>query len=103
MSEKLTALDERLGEIDYAVEKEDWFLAFADVVSYFEHYGYFAIRAYCVRENLKLTRKAIDSLKRDFSTGNIALLLLVLKLIDDETYSSMKKIIAERNRLVHPG
>jgi len=103
MNEKLTALEERLRKIDYAIEKEDWFLAFANVVSYFEHYGYLAIRAYCVRENVKLTRKAIESLKRDFSAGNIALLLRVLKLIDDETYSSMKEIITERNKLVHPG
>lgn len=92
----------RLRIIDDAKE-EDWFSAFANAVSYFEHYGYFAIRAYCVREKVKLTGKAMESLKRNLSAGNIALLLRVLKLIDNETYSSMKKIIEERNKLVHPG
>lgn len=93
----------RLRIIDHAREEEDWFSAFANAVSYFEHYGYFAIRAYCVREKVKLTGKAMESLKRNLSAGNIALLLRVLKLIDNETYSSMKKIIEERNKLVHPG
>ena len=51
---------------------------------------------------MKLTKKATNSLKRH-SAGDIALLLRILKLIDNETYSTMKKIIEERNKLVHPG
>ena len=101
MSEE--TFEKRLRKIDDAKEEEDWFSAFANTVSYFEHYGYFAIRAYCVREKVKLTGKAMGSLKRNLSAGNIALLLRVLKLIDNETYSGMKKIIEERNKLVHPG
>lgn len=105
MSEKQVdfAFENRLRKIDIAIKKEDWFSGFANTVSYFEHYGYFAIRAYCVREKVKLTRKAMESLKRNVSAGNIALLLRLLKLIDNKTYLSMKKIIEERNKLVHPG
>lgn len=103
MSETLTSFEQRLRNVDDAIENEDWFSGFANAVSYFEHYGYFAIRSYCVRENVKLTRKAMESLKRNLSAGNITLLLRILKLIDNETYSSMKKIIEERNKLVHPG
>jgi hypothetical protein len=97
----LTAFKQRLGKINEAIEKEDWFSGFANAVSYFEHYGYFAIRAYCARQKVELTKTAMKSLK-DLSVGNIALLLRVLKLIDSKTYSGIKKIVKERNKLVHP-
>ena len=95
------AFQKRLRTIDDAKGEEDWFSAFANAVSYFEHYGYFAIRAYCVRKKVKLTNTAMEPLKR-LGAGNIALLLRILNLIDNDTYSNMKKIIKERNRLVHP-
>jgi len=87
--------------INDAQERRDWFAAFTNAVTYFEHYGYWAIRLYCSRENIQLTRKAKDSLK-DLGAINIALFLRILKLIDNETYSDMRKIIKERNKLVHP-
>lgn len=102
MSEKLTPLEERLRRIDKAIEKEDWFSGFTNAITYFEHYGYLALRAHCVRENVELTSKAMKSLK-SLGAANIALSLFILKIIDEETYSSLKKIIEERNNLVHPG
>ena len=87
--------------IDESKEREDWFVAFTNAVTYFEHYGYWAIKLYSARKHVKLTRKATDSLKR-LSAGDIAFLLRILKLIDNEAYSNMKKIIEERNNLVHP-
>jgi len=87
--------------IDDAKDIEDWFAAFANAVSYFEHYGYWAIILYCYREKVQLTEKARNSLKR-LSAANICLLLRILKLTDNEAYSSMRKIIEERSNLVHP-
>jgi len=88
--------------IDDAKRREDWFAAFTNSVTYFEHYGYWAIRAYCLREEVELTNKAKDSLKQ-LNAANISLLLRILDIIDNDTYSNMKKIIEERNKFVHPG
>lgn len=88
--------------IDECKNREDWFSAFTNSVSYFEHYGYWAIKLYCTRNNIKLTKKAIDSLK-NLGAVNVILLLRILDAIDDDAYSNMKKIIEERNKLVHPG
>jgi len=88
--------------INYYKRKELWFPAFTNSVTYFEHFGYWAIKAHCSRNNIELTQKAKDSLK-NLQAGNIALVLRILDLIDNETYSDMKKIIEERNKLVHPG
>ena len=96
------AFEERLRRIDEAIEDEDWFSAFANVVTCFEHYGYWAIRFYCSNENIDLTDKAEDSLKRLGAT-ELSLLLRILQLICNETYSSMRKVISERDKIVHPG
>ena len=93
---------ERLEKIDSAIIEEDWFSGFALAVTYFEHYGYWAIRFYCLREKIELTNKADESLKM-LGAVQLALFLRVLKLIDNETYSRMKKIVEERNKIVHPG
>lgn len=88
--------------IDEAIKDQDWFSGFANAVTYFEHYGHWAINLHCHRENVELTRKAKVSLKQ-LSAVNLTLLLRILKLIDNETYSNIRKIIEERNKLVHPG
>lgn len=95
------AFKERMSKIDNAITEEDWFLAFTLVGSYFEHYSYWAIRFYCNNAKINLTQKAIESLKMS-SAAQLLLSLLLLKLIDDNTYSRMKKIIEERNKVVHP-
>ena len=94
--------DERLKRIDEAKSKEKWFLGFTNAVTYFEHYGYWAIRFYCNRKNITLTQKAHYSLKQLGAT-ELALLLRTLKLITNDTYSKMRSIITERNKIVHPG
>jgi len=96
------ALKDRLKKVDNAVKKEDWFSAFTSVVTYFEHYGYWAVTFYCRRKKITLTEKAVESLKR-LGAVDLALLLRILDLIDNETYSTMKKTIEERNKIVHPG
>ena len=48
-----------------------------------------------------LSKKAEASLKR-LSAANIALLLRVIGLIDNEEYSKIRNVIAERNKIVHP-
>ena len=88
--------------IDYYKRKELWFPAFTNSVTYFEHFGYWAIRNHCNQNGIEFTQKAMDALK-NLRAGNIALILRILDLIDNETYSDMKKIIEERNKLVHPG
>lgn len=98
-----TALfDERLKRIDEAKSEPNWFSGFTNAVTYFEHYGYWAIRFYCKRESITLTNKAQDSLKKLGAT-ELALLLLSLKLIQNGTYSKMRSVITERNKIVHPG
>ena len=96
------AFKKRLGKIDRAITAEDWFSGFALAVTYFEHYGYYAIRFHCFREEIALTNEAEDSLKR-LNAGQLALFLRVLNLINNEAYSKMKKVIEERNKIVHPG
>lgn len=96
------AFAERLRRIDKALSREDWFSAFTNVVTYFEHYGCWAVRFYCLRHKINLTAKAEESLKK-LGAGDLALLLRILKIIDNDTYSMMKKTIEERNNVVHPG
>lgn len=96
------AFQKRLEKIDSAIIEEDWFSGFALAVTYFEHYGYWAIRFYCLREKIELTNKADASLKK-LGAVQLALFLRVLKLINNQTYSNMKKVVEERNKIVHPG
>lgn len=107
MDEKSTsfsspAFQTRLKKIDDAIREEDWFSGFALAITYFEHYGYWAIRFHCIREKIELTRKTDESMKM-LGAAQLALFLRVLKLIDKQTYSTMKKIVEERNKIVHPG
>jgi hypothetical protein len=96
------ALKNRLRKVDNAVKKEDWFSAFASIVTYFEHFGYWAVTFYCRRNKMTLTKKALETLRR-FGAADLAFLLRILNLMDNETYSTMKKTIEERNKIVHPG
>lgn len=97
-----TLFDERLKRIDEAKSGQKWFSGFTNAVTYFEHYGCWAIRFYCQRESITLTDKAQDSLKKLGAT-ELALLLRTLKLIDNDIYSKMRSVITERNKIVHPG
>lgn len=92
---------ERLKKVDSAIKKEDWFSAFTNIVTYFEHYGYWAIAFHCLKRKVGLTEKAKESLKR-LGASDFALMLRILNIIDNEDYSIIKKTIEERNKIVHP-
>ena len=88
--------------ISTAVEREDWFSAFTNSVTYFEHWGYWRLMWHCIKSEVDLDKKTKDKMK-NLSISNLALFLYLLKSIDRGTYMMMNKIISERNRLVHPG
>lgn len=83
--------------IDKAIGEEDWFSAFTNSVTYFEYYGYWRLRWYCIKEKIDVKEKL-----KNLRVGSLALVLFLLKLIDRNTYSKMNKIIKERNKLIHP-
>jgi len=103
------------GDIDKAVQARDWFTGFATAISYIEHFGTIKLRNYIDSTILQLTesedtRKNVkNQLKEDLgknleklSAKDIAFLLYAFQLIDSETYLKLRKIIIERNKLVHP-
>jgi len=83
--------------IDEAIKREDWFSGFTNSVTYFEHYGYWKLKWYCIKERINVEKKL-----KHLRAGTLALFLYTLKLIDTDTYSKMNKTIKERNKLVHP-
>jgi hypothetical protein len=84
-------------EIDEAIEKKDWFLGFANSVTYLEHLGYWLLRWYCIKEKIDIS----DKLK-NLRVSTIALILYLLKLIDMNTFTKINTIVRERNKLIHP-
>lgn len=84
-------------EIDEAIETEDWFLGFASSVSYLEHLGYWLLRWYCIKEEIRISEKM-----ERLGVSTVALVLYLLKLIDMNTFTKMNAVIKERNKLVHP-
>lgn len=83
--------------IEEAIQRKDWVSAFSNAVTYFEHWGYWRLRYYCIKEKIHEKKK----IKR-LSVSNLALILHLLKLIDQNTHAKMTKTIKERNKLVHP-
>jgi len=103
------------GDIDKAIQARDWFTGFATAISYIEHFGTIKLRNYINSRILQLmeseeTRKNVKKqLKEDFGKNleklgakDIAFLLYAFQLIDSDTYLRLRKIIVERNKLVHP-
>ena len=103
------------GDIDKAVQARDWFTGFATAISYIEHFGTIKLRNYIDSKILQLieseeTRKNVKNQLKDdlgknlekLSAKDIAFLLYALQLIDSDTYLKLRKIITERNKLVHP-
>jgi len=84
--------------IDDAIAREDWFSGFTNSVTYFEHWGYWKLRWYCIQNKVSIKTKL-----RNLHVSNLVLILYLLKLIDQKTYSRIYKVIKERNKLVHPG
>jgi len=93
---ELEALDWE-GIIDNAIRRKDWFSGFTNCVTYFEHWGYWKLKWYCIKNKINAERKL-----HSLSVGNIAVVLYLLRAIDQDTYSKMLEVIKERHRLVHP-
>lgn len=97
-NETFESIDERASkEIAEAIEKEDWFLGFANSVSYLEHLGYWLLRWYCIKENIAITEKL-----KNLRVSTMVLILYLLKLIDADTFTRINTIVKERNKLIHP-
>jgi len=83
--------------IDEAIEREDWFSGFSNSVTYFEYWGYWKLRWYCIKEKIELREKL-----KNLHVSTLTLILYLLKLIDTDTFTKMNKTIKERNKLTHP-
>ena len=83
--------------INEAIEREDWFSAFSNAVTYFEHWGYWRLEWYCIKKKIVLGTK----LKR-LHVSTLVLILYLLRLINTDTYTKMNETMKERNRLIHP-
>ena len=83
--------------IDEAIEREDWFSAFSNAVTYFEHWGYWRLRWYCIKEKIDIKERI-----KHLHVSSLVLILYLLRLIDTNTFSKINKTIKERNKLVHP-
>lgn len=103
------------GDIDNAVQTRDWFTGFATAISYIEHFGTIKLRNYIESKILQEIKSkdtcnnVRNQLKEDLgknleklSAKDIAFLLYAFQLIDSDTYLKLRKIITERNKLVHP-
>ena len=83
--------------IDEAIQREDWFSAFSNAVTYFEHWGYWRLHWYCIKEKIEIRERL-----RHLHVSTLVLILHFLKMIDTDVFSKMNKIIKERNKLIHP-
>lgn len=83
--------------INEAIKREDWFSAFSNAVTYFEHWGYWKLRWYCIEEEIDIKERL-----RNLRVGTLTTILYILKLIDENTFSKMITIIKERNGIIHP-
>jgi len=83
--------------IDDAIKRRDWLSGFSNSVVFFEHYGYFRLRWYCLKERIDLSKKL-----EGLHVSTLTLILYLLKIIDADTFSKMNKTIKERNMLTHP-
>jgi hypothetical protein len=83
--------------IDDAIQRQDWFSAFSNAVSYFEFWAYIRLGGYCRKENIH-----IEQIMKRLTARELNLILYLLKLRDSNIFNKMIKTIQERNHLVHP-
>lgn len=99
------------GDIGRAINAENWLAGFSFAVTYLEHFGTIKIRNFVdsqiVQKKVSLGQKrevkkqCSEDVGR-LSATNILFLLFAFGLVDVNFYLDFRKIIAERNRLVHP-
>lgn len=99
-SSKMKSGNNWLNIIDDAIVREDWFSGFTNSVTFLEHWGYWRLRWYCTQR--RIDGGAVKERLRSLHISNLILILHLLQLIDQDTYSKISKIISERNKLVHP-
>jgi len=83
--------------IQRAIDNRDWFFAFSSAVTFFELWGYWRLRQHCEYEKLY----ANPQIKKLDAT-NLALVLYLLQLIDQDTHVKITRVIEGRNNFVHP-
>ena len=84
--------------IDEAIGRKDWLSAYSNAIAYFEMWGYWLLVYYCRNEKLYI-KKRIE----DLSVSNLTLVLYLLKLIDQNTFTKMTEAIRKRNAILHAG
>ncbi len=98
------------GDIEKAIKNEDWVSGFSYAVRYIEHFGTIKIKNFVdskIVQNIrssdqkKVSKRYLDDLNR-LPVVNIIFLLFALGLVNADTYLDLRKIIVERNRLIHP-
>jgi len=95
------------GEIKRAKENRDWFASFSSAVTHFDNFGTEKLRAYFklhkigIDEDTGELKKLFDEFLKGLSADNVITLLYCFEIIDDQTYSQIRKIKVERNRIDH--
>ena len=85
-------------QMDMAIDRNDWLSAFAVAVGYFEYYGAEILKKRYKSLGIPELRRTVEELR----VGTMAFVLRLLKIVEIDTYSKMRRIIKERNKLVHP-
>ena len=57
----------------------------------------------CINQDNELEGPFKEYIERNLSAAGIIFALYLTKLIDMNTFKEMKKIVTERNKLIHPG
>jgi hypothetical protein len=83
--------------IQRAIDNRDWFFAFSSAVTFFELFGYWRLRQHCEYEKLYANRQI-----KKLGATNLALVLYLLQLIDQDTHVKITKVIESRDNFVHP-
>src|SRR4030042_4009911 len=82
--------------IQRAIDNRDWFFAFSSAVTFFELWGYWRLRQHCEYEKLYAASKI-----KKLDATNIALVLYLLQLIDQDTHVKITRVIEARDNFVH--
>lgn len=99
------------GDIGKAIKSEDWVSGFSYAVRYIEHFGTIKIKNFVDSkfiqniENSDQKREVSNRFSEDLnrlSTVNIVFMLFALGLVNANAYLDLRKIIVERNKLIHP-
>lgn len=90
--------------IESKIKNKQCFEGFALSVSYFEHYGAKKIArcCYCFDISKNVFYDLFGISLEDMGVTKITQLLRFMKIIDQITYSNMKKVVKVRHRFIHP-